>query len=192
MKAQTAVSANIKEATKDAHVALEKQVVQRLKGIHSNADYAALLKYFYAYFNHVEKAIAPYITESLLPDYKERRNSSYIKNDILALGSTVDELPTTTVPVIDNHVKALGALYVMEGSIMGGSIIVKMLEKGGITDGVSFFSGYGEATGPMWGEFVAVMNREAVSDDHQADMIRAANETFEHFSKVFEGASIVQ
>jgi heme oxygenase (biliverdin-IX-beta and delta-forming) len=190
MQTQNTVSTNIKEATKDAHVALEKQVVQRLKSIRSNADYAALLKYFYAYFNHVEKAIAPFITESLLPDYKERRNSSYLKNDILALGSTVDDLPTTTVPVIDNAVKALGALYVMEGSIMGGSIIVKMLEKGGITDGVSFFSGYGEATGPMWGKFVAVMNREATTEAQQVDMIRTANETFEHFSQVFEMARV--
>lgn len=192
METKTNVSTNIKEATKDAHVALEKQVVQRLKSIRSNADYAALLKYFYAYFNHVEKAIAPYITENLLPDYKERRNSNYIKNDILALGSKIEDLPATTVPVIDNAVKALGALYVMEGSIMGGSIIVKMLEKGGVTDGVSFFSGYGEATGPMWQTFVSVMNREAVSDAQQADMIQAANETFSHFSKVFEQAPVVQ
>jgi heme oxygenase (biliverdin-IX-beta and delta-forming) len=191
MEAQINVSTNIKEATKDAHMALEKQVVQRLKSIRSNADYAALLKYFYAYFSHVERAIAPFITETLLPDYKDRRNSSYIKNDILALGSPVDDLPATTVPVIDNHVKALGALYVMEGSIMGGSIIVKMLEKGGITEGVSFFSGYGEGTGPMWGKFVGVMNREAVSEAQQADMIQAANETFEHFSKVFETAPVV-
>lgn len=192
METQTTVSTNIKEATKDAHVALEKQVVQRLKSIRTNADYAAFLKYFYAYFNHVEKAIAPFITEGLLPDYQERRNSSYIKNDILALGSTVEDLPATTVPVIDNHLKALGALYVMEGSIMGGSIIVKMLEKGGITNGVSFFSGYGEATGPMWGKFVAVMNREAVADAQQADMIQTANETFEHFLKVFEKTSVAQ
>jgi heme oxygenase len=192
METKTTVSTNIKETTKDAHVALEKQVVQRLKSIRSNADYAALLKYFYAYFNHVEKAIAPYITESLLPDYKERRNSSYIKNDILALGIKIEDLPATTVPVIDNHVKALGALYVMEGSIMGGSIIVKMLEKSGIIDGISFFSGYGEATGPMWQKFVAVMNREAISDAQQADMIQAANETFSHFSKVFEQTPVVQ
>ena len=192
METKTNVSTNIKEATKDAHVALEKQVVQRLKSIRSNADYAALLKYFYAYFSHVEKAIAPYITESLLPDYKERRNSNYIKNDILALGSKIEDLPATTVPVIDNTVKALGALYVMEGSIMGGSIIVKMLEKGGVTDGVSFFSGYGEATGPMWQKFVAVMNREAISDAQQTDMINAANETFSHFSKVFEQTPVVQ
>ena len=192
METKTNVSTNIKEATKDAHVALEKQVVQRLKSIRSNTDYAALLKYFYAYFSHVEKAIAPYITESLLPDYKERRNSNYIKNDILALGSKIEDLPATTVPVIDNTVKALGALYVMEGSIMGGSIIVKMLEKGGVTDGVSFFSGYGEATGPMWQKFVAVMNREAISDAQQTDMINAANETFSHFSKVFEQTPVVQ
>ena len=44
---------------------------------------------------------------------------------------------------------------------MGGPIIVQMLAKYGVDKGVSFFSGYGEATGQMWGKFVAVMNATA-------------------------------
>jgi heme oxygenase len=190
MEAKTTVSTEIKDATKDAHLALEKQVVQRLKNIRTQADYAEFLKYFYAYFNHVEIAIAPYITELLLPDYKDRRNSSYIKNDIIALGSTINDLPKTTIPAIENHVQALGALYVMEGSIMGGSVIVKMLEKGGITEGVSFFSGYGEATYPMWQKFTAVLNREATTEAQKAAMIQTANDTFTHFGQVFEQAPV--
>ena len=180
------ISTELKEATKTAHLDLEKKVVQRLKDIRSREDYAALLRCFYAYFNHVERAIAPYITDVVLPDYKNRRNSSYIKRDIEALGGNVLELPETTVPVIAGHVEALGALYVMEGSIMGGGIIVKILEKAGIHDGVSFFSGYGEATPQMWGLFVSVLNRQSVTDEQRASTIRAANETFAHFGFVFD------
>ncbi len=84
------LSTNIKEATKAAHQNLEKKVVLKLKSIRSDEDYADFLKHFYAYFNHVEKAIKPYITTGLLPDYAERRNSSYLKRDIEALGFNTD------------------------------------------------------------------------------------------------------
>ncbi len=180
------LSTNIKEATKVAHQNLEKQVVLKLKAIRNNGDYADLLKHFYAYFSHIEKTIKPYITESILPDYAQRRNSEYIKADILELGSDISGLPYTTVPKIENTVQALGALYVLEGSIMGGSIIVKMLEKGGVNQGVSFFSGYGEATGMMWGNFIAVLNAHAKTEQEEEQAINAANETFKHFAHVFE------
>ncbi|WP_316816217.1 biliverdin-producing heme oxygenase [Pedobacter nyackensis] len=179
------LSTAIKEATKEAHLNLEKKVVQKMKAIRSDADYADFLKHFYTYFNQVEQAIAPYITTELLPDQAERRNSSYLKQDIEELGSNVNELPAATAPEIKNAVQALGALYVMEGSIMGGPIIVKMLEKFGITKGVSFFSGYGEATGQMWGKFVAVLNAQANSEAEEQEAIDTANDTFSNFGEVF-------
>lgn len=179
------LSTNIKEATKTAHLNLEKKVIEKLKAIRSNADYADFLKYFYTYFSQAEQAIAPYITAQLLPDYKERRNSSYLKNDIEALNGNVEAIPAITLPVIENQLQALGALYVMEGSIMGGSIIIKMLEKGGITEGVSFFSGYGETTGQKWGVFTQVMNQAATSPEQEEIAIQAANEAFTCFGDVF-------
>jgi heme oxygenase len=176
------LSDKIKEATKPAHLNLEKIVVQQLKSIKNNEDYAAFLKKFYTYFSQVEKAIAPHISEQLLPDLKERRNSSFLKNDIEVLGSDVASVKEVEVPVISNEVSALGALYVMEGSIMGGRIIIQMLEKLGVTTGISFFSGYGQETGQKWGVFTKVMNETATSEE---DAVNTANETFELFEKVF-------
>ncbi|RZL16505.1 MAG: heme oxygenase, partial [Pedobacter sp.] len=112
------LSDKIRDATKPAHLSLEKIVVQQLKSIKSNEDYAAFLTKFYTYFSQVEKAIAPYITAQLLPDHSERRNSSFLKNDIEVLGSNVANVKEVEVPAISNAVSALGALYVMEGSIM--------------------------------------------------------------------------
>jgi heme oxygenase len=186
------LSTNIKEATKPAHQQLEKTVILRLKAIRSQADYAALLKYFYAYFSALERNFAPFMTAAVLPDYQERRHAAYLKKDIEALGFSVDELPDATAPVITNVLQALGAMYVMEGSIMGGSIIVQMLAKGGIVDGVSFFSGYGERTGEMWGKFVGAMNGQAQTADEEAMAIETANETFQRFGDVFETAKVLQ
>ena len=180
------LSTNIKEATKAAHQELEKKVVKKLKAIRSKEDYAELLRQFYAYFNHVERVINPFIREEVLPDYKERRNAAYLKNDIEALGGNTDNLPATSVPDIHSTLQALGALYVMEGSIMGGSIIVQMLEKAGITKGVSFFSGYGPATGQKWGFFIAILDQQADTEQDEALVINAANETFTRFAELFE------
>jgi len=184
------LSNHIKEATKAPHQQLEVVVVKKLKSIRSKADYADLLKYFYAYFCKVEQAVAPYITTEVLSDYTERRNSSYIKSDIEALGESVETLPHAVAPGIVNTISALGALYVLEGSIMGGRIIVQMLEKGGITEGISFFSGYGEATGLMWQRFVEVLNCYAPTEDDEAQAIAAANATFKQFGDVFERAAV--
>ena len=184
------LSTKIKEATKTAHQDLEKKVVYKLKAIRSNADYADLLKHFYAYFSAVEKAIAPYIAGELIPDLAERRNSSYLQQDIEELGAHVNELPEVRVLKISNAVEALGAMYVMEGSIMGGPIIVQMLAKYGVTKGVSFFSGYGEATGAMWAKFVSVMNEAAKTGEDEARAIEAANETFSRFGEVFGAVEI--
>lgn len=179
------LSTTLKETTKEAHQQLEKKVVLKMKAIRSDKDYADFLKYFYAYFNKVEQAIAPYLNTDLLPDYNDRRTSAYLKSDIEELGFNVNNLPEAEAPEINNVLQALGALYVMEGSIMGGSIIVKMLEKGGITKGTSFFSGYGVATGQKWAAFTAVLNEQAKTEEDEKIAVDAANETFSRFGNVF-------
>ena len=184
------LNVKIKEATKVAHQQLEKKVVERLKAIRSEEDYADFLTLFYAYFSGVEQAIAPFITPELLPDYKERRNASYLKQDIQELVSEIGSLPEVRVPNITNKQQAMGALYVMEGSIMGGSIIVKMLEKGGISKGISFFSGYGESTGQKWGVFTAALNEVAKTAEEEELAIEAANETFTRFGEVFNAINV--
>ena len=186
------ISIAIKDATRAAHLALEKKVVRKIKAIENNHDYANFLKYFYAYYSHLERVIAPFITTEQLPDHKDRRDSGYLKRDIEALGSGIDNLPETTVPKIENHIQAFAALYVMEGSIMGGRVIVKLLEKVGISEGVSFFSGYGEDTERMWEIFTEVLNAQVTSEEDEQTMIRTARETFTHFSMVFDQTIAIQ
>ena len=179
------ITVQIKEVTRQAHQQLEKQVVQKIKAIASAGDYAAFLKYFYAYFSAVEKAVAPYIT-TVLTDYQQRRNASYLKADIEALGETVAVLPEAQAPRIHNIAEAIGALYVLEGSIMGGPYIMQMLQKRGIDRGFSFFSGYGQESGRMWKAFQEVMNEVGATEEAGRQMMQKAAETFERFGYVFE------
>jgi heme oxygenase len=179
------LSQRIKEETREAHQQLEILVVKEIKAIGAKQDYAALLDKFYTYFSRVEQQISPFITSEVLPDYSERRNSTYLKRDMEALGYTVKERGEVDVPLITSSITALGALYVLEGSIMGGSIIVQMLSKLGISDGISFFSGYGKDTGAMWQRFTNALNQHAATPDDEAEAINTANETFIQFKKMF-------
>lgn len=184
------LSQYIKENTTASHQKLEGTVVRQLKAIRSNTDYAEVLKNFYAYFKSVEEAIAPFITADVMPDYSERRNSSHIKEDIIALGGNIDELPAASVPAITNTLDALSALYVLEGSIMGGPYIVQMLNKYGINTGTSFFSGYGEDTGKMWAAFTAVLNKYGEAPESHEHAAAIANETFAKFGDVFAASAV--
>ncbi|KIO76139.1 heme oxygenase [Pedobacter lusitanus] len=179
------ISSIIKDATMPAHKKLEKQVILKLKAIRSNEDYSALLKNFNDYFDAVEKAIAPYINPEVLADYGQRRNSAYIKRDITELGGDPIPAASVEVPEIQNSLDAMAALYVMEGSIMGGKIIVQMLAKAGITKGVSFFSGYGEDTGRLWGTFIKALDRTGTNEEDEKRAVKIANDTFNCFAKVF-------
>ncbi len=179
------LSNSIKEATKAGHQDTEKKVVLRIKQIKNEQDYLDLLKCFYAYFSVVERAIAPYITASILPDHRDRRNASYIKADILELGGDLTNLPAASAPAVSSDIQAMGALYVLEGSIMGGPYIVQMLRKLGINRGFSFFSGYGEHAGLMWRTFSEALNSLPKSELDNLRAMDTAVETFRNFGDVF-------
>lgn len=179
------LSQHIKESTHSAHQKTEGIVVRKLKNIRSEADYAEILKGFYAYFQAVENNIAPYITTEVLHDLNERRNSSYILKDIQELGGDIDTLPAVNAPTVTNTLEALSALYVLEGSIMGGPYIVQMLQKYGIDKGFSFFQGYGADSGKMWAGFTSVLNQFGEDPATHTRAVEVANQTFQNFGEVF-------
>lgn len=58
----------------------------------------------------------------------------------------------------ETHAEALGALYVVEGSTLGGRIIQRTLSSRGISDiRLNFLDPYGEDTGRMWRGLVDVI-----------------------------------
>ncbi|MDQ7948655.1 MAG: biliverdin-producing heme oxygenase [Pedobacter sp.] len=175
----------LKESTSVSHQKLEKIVVSKLKDIRSESDYAALLIHFYAYFSALEKAIAPFIDDTILAGFDQRRKAERLSTDISALGEATTLLPTVQMPQINTLAQALGAMYVMEGSVMGGPIIIGLLQKAGIQKGFSFFGGYGDKTHAMWATFIQLLNEKFTTPDQQKLAIQTANETFENFALTF-------
>ncbi|WCT12221.1 biliverdin-producing heme oxygenase [Mucilaginibacter jinjuensis] len=177
---------NLKEQTLTYHQQLEKKLVSQIKGLNTKEDYLQLLQLFYGYFGGLEDRINLFIDQNILPDHAQRRKTGAIADDILALGGEpVTKATGDALPEINNADQALGAMYVIEGSTLGGSIISKMISgKLGLTTGLSFFNSYGENTHQMWDAFKAVLNKQPA--EIEAAITEAANNTFLKFKNWIE------
>lgn len=74
--------------------------------------------------------------------------------------------PCAPFPQPGSAAEALGMLYVLEGSTLGGRVILNALAARGIEDhALSFLDAYGSDTGLRWREFLCVLIRETRDDD---------------------------
>lgn len=123
------LSEKLKEHTKAAHLELEKSLVKKIKSIRHTDDYLEILVHFYRFFTPLEAAIFSQI-DTALPDAAQRRKSKWIVEDIQFFAPSHPPISgSPVIPEIDNPPKAIGALYVMEGSTLGGQVICKMIAK---------------------------------------------------------------
>jgi len=175
----------LKQNTKSNHQQLEKLLVTKLRLISTTEDYIKLLQLFYGYFGGLEDKIIGNLSEVHMDDHLERRKTLSIANDIKILGGTLNEKAKEgDLPQIENFLQALGALYVIEGSTLGGRVIVKMLQRQLDIEhnkGLSFFSGYGEETESMWTSFKELLNNQTLTLGETELIIAAADSTFEKF-----------
>ncbi|MGF7077701.1 biliverdin-producing heme oxygenase [Mucilaginibacter sp. UYCu711] len=179
----------LKGRTSGAHQELEKVLVRRMRAMRGLEDYIQLLQSFYGYFGALEDRINFFIGRAELPDYLLRRKSESLAKDIISLGGKVpDKAGVDNIPMIENYLQAFGALYVMEGSTLGGQIITQMLTKQlRLQDkGLLFFSSYGEHLETMWATFKMTLNRQATSNAEAEIVILAADATFRQFKNWLE------
>lgn len=187
------VSSALKEKTKQAHLSLERKTIGHIKKVKTLKDYEGLLRIFYGYFSPLEALINKYITDDIVPSYSERRKSASILRDIETVSpGAVNFDISKNLPQINDITQALGALYVMEGSTMGGTIIAQMLNKQANIQPqmLTFFNGYGEQNLSMWQSFIKALNEHAANDE--AKIVNAANETFskmEEWCETFSNGS---
>jgi heme oxygenase len=150
----------LKSRTTQAHDRLEALPISKsiLSPAVSLKEYAQYLSLMQPIVADVEKRIFPMLTD-VIDDLEIRRKSASIENDLRCLGFQ----PATTTDAVFNagsKAFALGIMYVVEGSAIGGRFILKNLEKSlGLSEsaGASYFAGYGSTTGSVWKRFVGQM-----------------------------------
>jgi heme oxygenase (biliverdin-IX-beta and delta-forming) len=178
------VTDRLKQETLPLHQQLEKWLVHRIKSMQSIDQYTSLLQSFYGFYQPLERNMLP-LVESVIPDLAERRKSELLQQDIDTLQPGQTNIPLSTrLPIITNTAAALGAMYVFEGSTLGGSIIAKMV-KGKIDrlpgNALQFFQGYGPQTMEKWERFKQYTNEFITTEDQRTALIKGANDTFSLF-----------
>ncbi|RYY57808.1 MAG: hypothetical protein EOO09_00855 [Chitinophagaceae bacterium] len=173
----------LRAGTRQTHEELEQEMLPLIREATDTTSYARLLRLFYGYYRPLEKGIETYLDNSVLPDLEGRRKTSWILDDLHSLGQDGPVAEDPGAPLITSRADALGALYVMEGSSLGGKVICKMIgENLGLqaTTSLSFFYGYGGQTGSKWKEFLQALDKFSGTGEEEA-IVRKADEVFLKF-----------
>jgi heme oxygenase len=177
----------LKESTEEAHTASEKKMIVALKKIENKEDYVHLLNWLYGFYAPIERLIRRQLTEENFPDIVRRSRAEYILWDIRESGIPApDPDVCDQLPVIDSFHTALGSMYVLEGSTLGGRIIAGMISRClDSLKSLSFFNGYGAETSYMWATFKDFLN-QPFTPDQRRQIITAAEDTFLTFKNWIE------
>ena len=146
------------------------------------AEYRRLIVRLYGFYLPFEAAA------SISPD-----RSKWLVHDLEALGleRPLHALPTCPhVPSLDSAHSRLGALYVVEGSALGGRDLARSLDRlfgADVAEGRQFFIGHGAKTGEAWRGYLAQLS--AARSGARAEIIRGAVETFAAFEHWLDGWS---
>lgn len=152
----------LREATASLHRELESrfdaiaELADPIRRVQVIARYQRLYGQSYA-------ALRPLLADIEGLDFEQRRR--------IWLPLTSSTVPTE-FPSLTDRYAALGMLYVIEGSTLGGRIIQRGLLMRGISDpALAFLDPYGDAASTLWRGVVAVIERETACDGARLDAL---------------------
>lgn len=153
----------LRDTTQGLHRRLEDSL-DILRRIESPGGRRRLVGRFHGLHAEAEAAVEPWLAHLGGLDFEARRRSPGLARDLAALGVAAPPPPRDPIRV-DGAGPALGLMYVLEGSTLGGRSIRRHLEAaGGDMAGLSFLDPYGEAVGERWRAFLAVLAAEPDAD----------------------------
>lgn len=143
-----------------------RQLLVRLRGFHA------------AYEDAIGEALSD---EAFLAP---RRRLARLDSDLRALGfepERIAALPRPPGLATPGPAAAMGALYVLEGSTLGGQVICREIERslGLSCDATRYYRGHGERTGAMWVAFRRRLDMSSGDLAAEDAALRAGVATFE-------------
>lgn len=168
----------LRAATAPAHAALERDLGWEAR-VASLAGYRGLLVRLYGFHSAWEPAIGTALADGAFFD--PRRRLAALSRDLAFLGLSAEGIDGLARPrpiTLDRAATAMGALYVLEGSTLGGRVIGRHIAAThGLTGGgLAYYSAHGARTGAMWAAFRDRL--DAYDGDGEA-VVAAANDTFD-------------
>jgi heme oxygenase len=182
----------LKAQTAELHTELEKimfvgEIMQRT--LTPNQYQQILLSNYLIHRDYEQK-----IHEQLTPQnaqalqISERMKLEALSKDLKAAGLDIGVVTSKTISAlkdIPNEAFAMGAMYVLEGATLGGSVIAKQLAKNpNFTSDIAFhyYNCYGNQLIPKWQQFLSVLN--SLPERSHLDAIAGAEFMFTEIAKI--------
>lgn len=157
-------SASLRDEIRDATHAEHEDVESHMDLMRPDLglkDYACLLQKYHAFYHALEQFLMGRAAQSsgFAQFYcRDRLKTAWLASDLKALDAEVDApadalLQERLAILLASEQRLLGALYVIEGSMLGGSVLAKQFRKRfGLSPeaGLMFFSGYGSQIREKW------------------------------------------
>lgn len=163
------------------------------ESLRSLPEYRALLSKMFAIYVALETRLQQ-VTElpRHLHDLSERWKLAKLVSDLRSLAIPVQTVTyCPDVPALVSVPEALGCMYVLEGSTLGGQILSReILIHLNLTPeaGCAFFSSYGQSVGPMWRRFTkSLEDYVEANPGHRQAILESAVATFQFFSRHLNG-----
>jgi heme oxygenase len=190
---------HLRERTRPQHESTESLMPITTPGL-TRAEYAVYLRGLHAALAPWERFAAAHPPPHLAQIVAERRRSALLEQDLRTLGAEIPAVapfPLAAIPGLnapaaaDSTAAFLGAMYVVEGSSLGGQYIARHLESTlglDATHGVAYFRGYGERTGSLWTQFKAVL--AGLPEAQEDRVVAAAQAMFAWFAESLSAAKL--
>jgi heme oxygenase len=161
--------------------------------VQSISDYKNCLLNFYSIYCPLELHIASFKDlEQMGLSMQERARMPDLQQDLRLMNVDPDlwcDAAPHALPSLPEFPFALGALYVLEGSTLGGQIIMSALQQQMRTPldmPGGFFAGRGKTTGPLWHQFCVILDAYGQQfPETQADVVEGAKRTFNAITSWF-------
>jgi heme oxygenase len=189
----------VKKSTADLHSQLESQ--ELLCALMSHSVTRLHFWYYLTLMKKIEEAYEKKVVPLLagtFPEFEHRKASQLISDDLTHIGDMAPQgfvLKDYTIPGERVRVPfALGFMYVMEGSKLGGKVIYKHIQRTlGYSErgGAKFIADYGNNTFVSWKDFLFKFSAYVVQNDCEEEAIRGAEYAFSSIYDFFESNRLV-
>ncbi|HEV7254897.1 MAG TPA: biliverdin-producing heme oxygenase [Mesorhizobium sp.] len=171
----------LRAATAQAHAALERDLAF-LSDPSDRGRILGALQRFHGFHLVWEPALA---ASPVGRAFAGHNRLPHLTADLQALGLSARDIAAlplceAAAKLVATRARALGSLYVMEGSTLGGQVINHALRRTAWAPpgGLSYFNAHGKATAARWKDFLSRLDVEAAGED--ADSVAdGAVRTFE-------------
>ena len=164
--------AALREGTAVEHDRVDR-LFSRLDLAHEE-DYRRFLLAQAAAFLPVEDRLDAGGTAEIVPDWGSRRRADLLRADLLALGA--DQPLHIPPPPLESPAARLGAVYVLEGSRLGGAVLKRGLAETAPRSFLSAPQNHGS-----WRKLLEILDMFLYRSDRLEAAMTAAKEVFQNF-----------